>query len=65
MSRARYIISSPDNDWAAFEIEVDKGLVVSRSKGADVTIGADFNALKKHLWNDGKRYRVTEVKESK
>jgi hypothetical protein len=63
MSQQRYIVSSPSNDWEAFEITVSKGLVVEKSRGGDVTVGADFNSLKKHLWADGKKYKVTEVKD--
>lgn len=62
MSQIKYIISSPSNEWDAFDIIVSKGIVVEKSRGGDVTIGADFNSLKKHLWNNGEKYKITEVK---
>jgi hypothetical protein len=55
-------VSSPSNEWDAFDIIVSKGIVVEKSRGGDVTIGADFNSLKKHLWNNGEKYKITEVK---
>lgn len=57
----QYIISNPRNEWKAFTITVNKGVVVERSLGSHVELGADFEALKKYYFKDTNEYTVTKV----